>query len=517
MEIIALTGASGAMGSETLRQLMNRFTSCKIKILLLHKDRKFGKKVQQTYKNRLEIIYGDIANYDDVIKLIANVKYVLHCAALIPPQSDHDQQRAKLANLQGTINIVDAIKQSGRADEIYYVHIGTVALYGHRNHKHLWARVGDPLVPSSYDFYALYKLKAERYVIEANLPNWVSLRQTAILHKNMFKNNMKDGLMFHTAWNAPLEWVTDVDSGRLLTNLVEKENDKTMKPGFWNNIYNIGGGDACRNTGYETLNAGFKIMGSDVKNFFKPNWNTFRNFHGTWFYDSNVLNDYLDFRVETNEVYWKRMAKKYWYYKLGRFAPKKMISKFVIQKLFKNSNSPMYWKNHQFTGRIDAFYGSLEKYEEIGSNWSKFPLLHHGKTEDGDVDYKSLRNKNYIKENNMLLNHGYDENKATCELDIEDMNKVAIFRGGKCLSPTMEKGDLHTPLEWVCHHGHQFKASPFLILKAGYWCAECGEKEIWSFDELSSKIPFFAQVWYDSHDKEEVNRTYPYSQKELDI
>ena len=59
------------------------------------------------------------------------------------------------------------------------------------------------------------------------------------------------------------------------------------------------------------------------------------------------------------------------------------------------------------------------------------------------------------------------------ELGIEDMRQAAEFRGGKCLSATMTKGDLATKLEWECAFGHRFSASPALILLGGHWCEEC--------------------------------------------
>ena len=73
----------------------------------------------------------------------------------------------------------------------------------------------------------------------------------------------------------------------------------------------------------------------------------------------------------------------------------------------------------------------------------------------------------------VFLDHGYDESKPKSEWDIEDMRKAAEFRGGKCLSPAMTKGDLSTPLDWECQFGHRFKASPTLVLLGGHWCPEC--------------------------------------------
>ena len=39
-----------------------------------------------------------------------------------------------------------------------------------------WGRVGDPIKPSMFDYYAVSKVAAERYVIESGLKYWVSLR-----------------------------------------------------------------------------------------------------------------------------------------------------------------------------------------------------------------------------------------------------------------------------------------------------------------------------------------------------
>ncbi len=44
-------------------------------------------------------------------------------------------------------------------------------------------------------------------MLESNIDSFLILRQTAMYHTNMLKDNMKDGLMFHTRFDAPLEWV----------------------------------------------------------------------------------------------------------------------------------------------------------------------------------------------------------------------------------------------------------------------------------------------------------------------
>ena len=50
-----------------------------------------------------------------------------------------------------------------------------------------------------------------------------------------------------------------------------------------------------------------------------------------------------------------------------------------------------------------------------------------------------------------------------------------------------------------------------LVLKGGHWCpAELpgnseGKKFLWDYDTEASINPFFAQVWYPLHDKNEHN------------
>lgn len=507
---VALTGASGAMGGEVLLRLLEKSEDIRVRCLVFDEEKKlpsFVKKTVKKYKDRVSLFKGNVARYEDCEELIKGARYVINCASLIPPKSDHNPTGAYLSCYLGTKNIVDAIKNSGD-ENIALVHIATVAMYGHRAYPHIWGRVGDPIISSDYDAYSLNKLKAERYLLESGLKKFVSLRQTGILHKYMFKNNLKDGLMFHSAWNSPLEWVTDRDSGILCANLVEKDLSGKLD-GFWNRIYNIGGGEGCRVTCFETLDDGFALMGKSAKKFFKPNWNVARNFHGVWFYDSDELNDYLDFRTETNADYWKRMGKKYPYFKLGAIVPAPIISKLVIQRLFKNTNAPMYWVKHKKDGRVKAFYGGYEEFEKIGTDWKKFPLLCE---RENYADLKKLENAK-----DMLLSHGYDEDKPLSDIEYSDLAAAAKFRAGECITKDYKKGNIYSKVKWKCHAGHEFEATPYTILKGGYWCPECTTPKPYKYGYLAKHIPFYAQVYFDSHTESECDDEYPLYEGEDDF
>lgn len=540
---IAVTGSDGAMGGEVVAHLLASKENFTLRLFvhdIVRHYRAFFKKLLKKGRGRVTVVRGDLKNYDDVALLLEGADYVVHCGAVIPPKSDHNVENTVNTNFIGTKNIVDAIASSGR--DIKLIHISTVALYGNRNHLHPWARMGDPVMPSAFDYYAANKARGERYVLENPPRHFVVLRQSAMYHKYFLINNLADGLMFHTCWNAPLEWVTDKDSGLCIEHLIERDlagllssdpkktcypdkDSNYCKAGFWQNAFNIGGGEGGRETGYETFNSGFALMGASARKFFNPNWNIPRNFHGVWYTDSHVLNDWLDYRRETNKDYWKWMKKTMWYYSLGAIVPSILIRKLAIERLLSNTNSPQHWLKLGKKGRIDAFFGGRAAYDALPTKWDDFPLISEGEAPVGTViksnkidgavqaiDYKDLKDES--KAVRYRLNHGYDETKPDNEIDITDLKSAAKWRGGEVLSKTMKKGDLFTRIEWKCHEGHTFSSNPFAILKAGFWCPTCCTAyPKWQFDKVAPKVPFYSQVWFDTHDKSECDNVYPYDEK----
>jgi hypothetical protein len=234
-----------------------------------------------------------------------------------------------------------------------------------------------------------------------------------------------------------------------------------------------------------------KLLGmGDMRKIMDRNWFTLRNFHCQWYEDSHVLNDYLHFQKDTLEDYLQQVKERAaWYVKLASMPvirdliPKSLVRKFVMEPLTKGKDGTMYWINNNMEGRISAFFGSKNKWEQIPDWDSEIP----------DLNVEPIR-----------LDHGYDEEKPKSELHIKDMQDAAGFRGGACLSKTMTKGDLTTKLKWRCAFDHIFEASPTLVLLGGHWCPECSPPP-WNYDAIAQKNPFFAQVWYPNHDKDEDN------------
>ena len=59
---------------------------------------------------------------------------------------------------------------------------------------------------------------------------------------------------------------------------------------------------------------------------------------------------------------------------------------------------------------------------------------------------------------------------STQKGSLEEMQEIAINRGGECLSKTYKNSQ--TKLEWKCHYGHKWKAVPNSV-KHGTWCPRC--------------------------------------------
>lgn len=488
---VFLTGATGNMGFSGLKELLRE--PSRFNVIILVRPSGKNKKKLDPYRDaeNLEIVWGDLQNYEDIRYCVKDADIVLHVGALVSPEADYNPEMAIRINYGSTINIIRAIKENPRRDKIRLVYIGTVAQTGDRMPPIHWGRVGDPIKPSVHDYYAVSKIAAERAVIESGLKYWVSLRQTGILSAHMV--DIRDGIIFHNCLDNVLEYISDRDSGILLRNVCED-----LPEDFWGHIYNIGGGERTRLSSYGLFKLLFKTLGlTKIDYALRPNWFAIRNFHGQFYLDSDKLEAYLHFRNDGLEylldLFKKQMAKEIDQAKvLLRLPGGERLLGFIMKKRFekiaRSENGPLYWIENNKLDYIEPFFISKERWESLPTSMKDFKPY---------SDYDRV----------VHIDHGYDESKPESQLTIDDLKEAAEFRGGKCLSDYMDKGDMVGKLVFQCAFGHKFKASPRLVLEGGHWCPRC-ERESWNYHELAKRSEFFAQVWYPLHKKDEPSRVY---------
>lgn len=489
---VFLTGASGNMGYEGFKNLYARKNEFNVVLLLRGSEKNREKFKDYANDPSVKIIWGDLTKYEDVLKGVTGSDYVLHVGGMVSPKADYYPTKTIVTNVTAAANVVNAVKAQPDPDAVKVLYIGTVAETGDRNAPVHWGRTGDPLKISVYDHYACSKALAEQIFAESGLKYWVSLRQSGILYPAIIKN--MDPIMYHVPLNGVLEWATVEDSGRLLANVCGDD----VPEEFWRRFYNIGSGDEYRVTNYEFERLLLDALGvGEPEKLFERNWFVTRNFHGQWYSDGDELEKYLHFRANLpiKQYFAGLKAKAPAYMKLAPIA--KLFPGVVKLFMKKISNEEVYgtnwWLANNKQDRISAYWGSLEEYGKIGT-WKEYDPQRERPTKE--ISY---------------LDHGYDESKPVSELTIEDFKKAAAFRGGECLSTAEEYVDFYTPIKWKCARGHEFAASPNIVLKGGHWCPKelpsdaKGKKFYWDYDEEAKINPFFAQVWRPLHDENEHN------------
>ncbi len=124
----------------------------------------------------LEVVWGDMSDYDTIKKCVDGCDYVLHIGAMVSPAADKYPEETLYTNIGSTLNIIKAIKEQPDPDKVHLAYVGTVAMTGSRLEPVHFGRVGDPN-PSIHDYYALSKVFTEAALYDCGLKYWVSIRR----------------------------------------------------------------------------------------------------------------------------------------------------------------------------------------------------------------------------------------------------------------------------------------------------------------------------------------------------
>lgn len=83
----------------------------------------------------------------------------------------------------------------------------------------------------------------------------------------------------------------------------------------------------------------------------------------------------------------------------------------------------------------------------------------------------SIKPGNILYRNAWCNKCAYVKKGENARGNIQELQKIALKHGGKCLSENYGNGK--EKLEWECSEGHRWKSAPYNI-RAGRWCLTCG-------------------------------------------
>ncbi len=288
---ILLTGASGTVGAEVLKQL---YAHNVYEITVFDVDNKKSQKAFSKYKNEIDVIYGDITNENDVIKIAKNKDVVIHLASIIPPMADEQPELTYRVNTLGTKILVNCLEK--HSPNCFFLYSSSISVYGDRLHTP-YINTTDELKPSEGDKYAETKIQAEQ-IITASKLNWSIFRLAAIMGGHKISK-----LMFHQPLNTSLEIATPADTARAFVNAIEKQETLQYK------IFDLGGGEKCRMKYEDFLAKSFDIFGLGKLDFPKKSFAE-KNFHCGYYRDGDVLNEIVNFRKDDLNAYFEKEKSK---------------------------------------------------------------------------------------------------------------------------------------------------------------------------------------------------------------
>jgi nucleoside-diphosphate-sugar epimerase len=230
---VLLTGATGNIGEHALAALLHdgHVVRC-----LVRRPAALRRRVGRldARPDQVEIVPGDIGDAARVAAAVAEQDVVLHLAALLPPVSDVEPERARAVNVGGTRNVIAAIRAQPTPPRMIYT--STIALFGVTQDRPPPRRVGDPVRP--VDPYSQHKAECEELIRASGL-TWTILRYTVVPRFRESFDPLRVRTMFSINPNDRMETLHPYDAGRALANAVASAEiaGKTLI---------VAGGPSCR-------------------------------------------------------------------------------------------------------------------------------------------------------------------------------------------------------------------------------------------------------------------------------
>lgn len=106
-KIVFLTGATGTMGYAGMLEILRypeRYT-----LRVLARPSKKNKKLLAPLQDKVEVVWGDLTTYEDILKGVTGSDIVLHVGGMVSPQADYRPIATRKTNITAATYIRDAV------------------------------------------------------------------------------------------------------------------------------------------------------------------------------------------------------------------------------------------------------------------------------------------------------------------------------------------------------------------------------------------------------------------------
>jgi len=262
MPVYVVTGGGGFIGSHIVEELLRRNETVKV-----IDNFSTGKRENvEPFKNRAEIIEADLAETKNLNRFLKEADYVIHQAAIPSvPKSIIDPLKSHHANVNGTLNLLNASREAGVKRVVY---ASSSSLYGDSPTlpKH------EGMMPNPLSPYGAQKLFAEIYCqvfTRAYGLETVSLRYFNVFGPRQDATSQYSGVLalFIPAVledRRPTIYGDGLQSRDFtyVQNVVEANLLACTAPGVAGQVFNVACGDRITvNSMLQQIN---KILGKDI-------------------------------------------------------------------------------------------------------------------------------------------------------------------------------------------------------------------------------------------------------------
>ena len=208
----------------------------------------------------VEIVKGDITDKESVYEALRNVGGILHLAALLPPASERDRDKTFAVNVEGTRNIVEALKSHGSQATLVFT--SSISTYGDTSKESDPIKITQP--QNAIDIYAESKIAGEKVLIGSGV-NFVILRIASIAVPAFLE--------------PPEPWPFTSDQRVEMVHRDDVADAIKSSVGTAEavgNVFNIAGGSTWRLAGKDYVEDFFDFMGAPVEMAVyreEPGWN----------------------------------------------------------------------------------------------------------------------------------------------------------------------------------------------------------------------------------------------------